>query len=62
MDNLNIFLDLLEGSKEYKMEGSLLTIRGWRTSKRITIDLSVLEEYPDVFEEMIYKEEEEDGE
>lgn len=62
MNNLNIFLDLLEGSKEYKMEGSLLTIRGWRTSKRITIDLSVLEEYPDVFEEMIYKEEEEDGE
>lgn len=58
MNDLNIFLDLLEGSKEYKMEGSLLTIRGWRTSKQITIDLSVLEEYQDVFEEMIIKEEE----
>ena len=62
MDKLNIFLDLLEGSKEYKMDGSLLTIRGWRTSKQITIDLSVLEEYPEIFKEMIYEEEEEDGE
>lgn len=55
---MNTFLRLLNESKEYSMTGSILTIRSYRTGKEIKLDLSVLEEYPQIFEEMIYEEEE----
>ena len=49
---------LLNGSKEYQMEGSILTIRSYRTGEEIKLDLSVLEYYEEVLEEMIIKEDE----
>lgn len=49
---------LLNGSKEYSMNGSILTIRSYRTGEEIKLDLSILEEYQDVLEEMIVEEDE----
>lgn len=44
---------LLNGSKEYSMEGPILTIRSYRTGETIKLDLRVLEHYEEVLEEMI---------
>ena len=55
MSNL---LKLLNGSKEYQMEGSILTIRSYRTGEEIKLDLSVLAYNEEILEEMIIKEEE----
>ena len=49
---------LLNESKEYSMEGSILTIRSYRTGKEIKLDLSVLEYHEEVLEEMIIGEDE----
>ena len=54
---MNDFLRLLNESKEYSMQGSILTIRSYRTGKEIKLDLSVLEYYEEIFEEMIIEEE-----
>ena len=46
-------LKLLYASKEYSMQGSILSIKDYYTGEKIKLDLSVLEDYPDVLEEMI---------
>ena len=50
--NIKKFLELLQQSKRYSMEGSILTIENYRTGEKIKLDLNVLEEYQEVFEEM----------
>lgn len=50
--NIKEFLNLLNQSKRYSMEGSILKIENYRTGETIKLDLSVLEEYEKVFEEM----------
>lgn len=53
---MNDFLRLLNGSKEYSMEGSILTIRNYRTGETIKLDLSVLQHYENVLEDIIVEE------
>lgn len=53
---MNDFLRLLNGSKEYSMKGSILTIRSYRTGEAIKLDLSVLQDYENVLEDLIVEE------
>ena len=55
---MNNFLKLLNGSKEYSMNGSILTIRSYRTGETIKLDLSVLAYNEEILEEMIIEEDE----
>lgn len=50
--NIKEFVNLLNQSKRYSMEGSILTIENYRTGEKVKLDLSVLEEYEEAFEEM----------
>lgn len=55
---MNEFLRLLNESKEYSMQGSILTIRSYRTGKEIKLDLSVLAYNEEILEELIVEEDE----
>lgn len=48
------FMRLLGRSKEYRMDGPVLTIIDYHTGDRIALDLSAISE--DQFDEMVYEE------
>ena len=54
------FQRLLNGSKQYEFEGTVLTITGYYNGKRIAIDLGQLTE--EMFEELVVEDEDEDDE
>lgn len=57
MNNLE-FSRLIQGSKEYRFEGSVLTIIGYYTGKRVSLDLSLLTE--DMLEELMVPEDDDE--
>ena len=52
-ENVKLLKEILNGSKEYSMDGSVLSIKGYYSGDKIKLDLSVLLEYEDVVEEMV---------
>lgn len=45
------FQKILQGSKEYHFEGTVLVLRNYHTGEEIRLDLSMLDE--EVFEELL---------
>lgn len=54
------FTRLINGSKEYRFEGSVLTITGYYSGKRVSLDLSLMTE--EMLEELIVPEDNDDEE
>lgn len=50
------FKHILNRSKEYSFEGSVLTLRDYHTGETVEIDLSLIDQ--DTFEEIVVEEEE----
>lgn len=58
-ENVKLLKEILNGSKEYSMDGSVLSIKGYYSGERIKLDLSVLLDYEDIVDEMVERAEEE---
>lgn len=52
-ENVNLLKEILNGSKEYSMDGSILTIKDYYNGERIKLDLRVLLDYEDIVDEMV---------
>lgn len=52
-ENVKLLKEILNGSKEYSMDGSMLSIKGYYSGERIKLDLSVLLDYEDIVDEMV---------
>lgn len=54
------FTEIIRGSKQYEFNGTVLTVTGYYTGKRVRIDLSMID--PDMLEEIIVEDDEDDEE
>lgn len=52
-ENVKLLRSVLFGSKEYKMDGSILTIKGYYSGDRIKLDLALLLDHEELVEEMV---------
>ena len=55
MDKYSKFLSILRNSKEYSFDGTVLTVRSYRTGEEIKLDLAQLTE--EEFENILIMEE-----
>ena len=60
MTNYETFREIIRGSVQYQIRGTVLTLKGYYTGKEVKIDLSRID--PDMFEELteVENEDEED--
>lgn len=52
-ENVKLLRSILFSSKEYKMDGSILTIKGYYSGDKIKLDLALLLDHEDIVEEMV---------
>lgn len=57
MANLDDFLSIIRGSMEYEFDGTVLTVTGYYSGKRASIDLGELNE--EMFDSMVVDEDDE---
>ena len=55
--SINEFMELIQGSLRYEIHNEILTLTGYYTGKRISLDLSRITE--EMLEELIFEDEEE---
>lgn len=56
--NFRDFQEIIRGSKQYEFEGTVLTITGYYTGKRVSIDLSMIDE--DTFLDIVPEDDEDE--
>lgn len=44
-ENMKLLNKIIQGSKEYEMKGTVLTLRSYYSGEKIKLDLSMIDEY-----------------